>query len=334
MDLLTQGLLGAAMAQSVARQQEVRIASAIGLFAGMIADADILIRSSDDPLLNIEFHRHFTHSIFFVPMGALLVSALLWLLLRRRLSFARLYVFSFAGYCLAGVLDALTSYGTHLLWPWRDDRVALNIISVVDPVFTLILLLTVVLAFKKSAVYVTRIGLFLATAYLCLGWIQLQRAEAQAEVLIGERAHTKERLLVRPTLANLVLWRSIYQHEGRLYVDAIHVGIFSAPQVYPGESIKKFVLERDLGTLPPSSLLAADIERFRLFSAGWLGIHPAQPDVLVDVRYSSLPNSVDPMWAIKIDPERSWEHASFMVSRDSSRDTREKFLGLLMGMPQ
>lgn len=334
MDLLTQGLLGAAMAQSVARQQEVRIASGIGLFAGMIADADILIRSSDDPLLNIEFHRHFTHSIFFVPMGALLVSLLLWLLLRSRLSFSRLYVLSFAGYCLAGVLDALTSYGTHLLWPWRDDRVALNIISVIDPVFTLILLLTVVLAFKKSAIRVARIGLLLATAYLCLGWIQLQRAEAQAVVLIKERAHTKERLLVRPTLANLVLWRSIYEHDGRLYVDAIRVGFLSAPQVYPGNSIKKFVLERDLGALPVSSVLATDIERFRVFSAGWLGIHPAQPDVLVDVRYASLPNSVDPMWAIKIDRERSWEHASFMVSRDSSRETREKFLGLIMGMPQ
>jgi len=334
MDLLTQGLLGAAMAQSVARQQEVRIASGMGLFAGMIADADMLIRSSDDPLLNLEFHRHFTHSIFFVPIGALLVSLLLWLPLRRRLSFSRLYVFSFAGYCLAGVLDALTSYGTHLLWPWRDDRVALNIISVVDPAFTLILLITVVLAFKKSAVRAARIGLLLATAYLCLGWIQLQRAEAQAVVLIKERTHTKERLLVRPTLANLVLWRSIYEHDGRLYVDAIRVGIFSAPQVYPGNSLKKFVLEQDLGALPASSVLATDIERFRVFSAGWLGIHPAQPDVLVDVRYSSLPNSVDPMWAVRIDPERSWEHASYMVSRDSSRQTREKLLGMIMGMPQ
>lgn len=334
MDLLTQGLLGAAMAQSVARQHEIRIASGIGLFAGMVADADILIRSSDDPLLNIEFHRHFTHSIFFVPMGALLVSALLWLLLRRRLSFSRLYIFSFAGYCLAGVLDALTSYGTHLWWPWRDDRVALNIISVVDPVFTLILLLTVVLAFRKRAVHVTRIGLLMAAAYLCLGWTQLQRAEAQAEVLIEQRAHSKERLLVRPTLANLVLWRSIYEHEGRLYVDAIHVGFFSAPHWYPGESIEKFVLEHDLGALPTSSVLATDIERFRLFSAGWLGIHPAQPDVLVDVRYSSLPNSVAPMWAIKIDPARPWDHASYTVSRDSSSETRKKFLELLMGTPQ
>jgi inner membrane protein len=308
MDLLTQGLLGAAMAQSVARRQEVRIASGIGLFAGMIADADILIRSSNDPLLNI--------------------------LLRRRLSFSRLYVLSFAGYCLSGVLDALTSYGTHLLWPWRDDRVALNIISVVDPAFTLILLVAVVLAFNKRAVHVARIGLLLATAYLCLGWIQLQRAEAQAVSLIENRAHTKERLLVRPTLANLVLWRSIYEHEGRLYVDAIRVGVFSAPQVYPGNSIQKFVLEQDLGTLPTSSVLANDIERFTVFSAGWLGIDPAQPNVLVDVRYSTLPNSVDPMWAIRIDPERPGEHARFMTSRDASRQTRETFLGLIMGEHQ
>jgi len=82
------------------------------------------------------------------------------------------------------------------------------------------------------------------------------------------------------------------------------------------------------------AVLATDIERFRLFSAGWLGIYPAQPDVLVDVRYSSLPNSVAPMWAIKIDPARPWEHASYTVSRDSSSETRKKFLELLMGTPQ
>jgi len=334
MDLLTQGLLGAAMAQSVARQQEIRIASGIGLFAGILADADILIRSSHDPLLNIEFHRHFTHSIFFVPLGALLASLLLWLFLRRRLSFSRLYVFSLAGYCLAGALDALTSYGTHLLWPLNDTRIALNIISVVDPAFTFILLFATVLAFKKRTALVSRTGLLLAAMYLCFGWIQLQRAEAQAEMLIKERAHVKEKLLVKPTLANLVLWRSIYEYENRFYVDAIRVGFFSAPFVYPGDSIKKFVMEDDQSTLPVASVLAVDIERFARFSAGWLGIHPAQPDVLVDVRYANLPTRVDPLWAIQINPEQPWEHARYVVSRDVSRETREKFLGLLMGKPQ
>lgn len=64
MDLLTQGLLGASMAQSGAKHDETRIAAGVGFFAGVIADADILIQSENDPLLNIEFHRHFTHSIF------------------------------------------------------------------------------------------------------------------------------------------------------------------------------------------------------------------------------------------------------------------------------
>ena len=115
MDLLTQGLLGATMAQSGAKQQETRIATGIGFVAGIAADVDILIQSENDPLLNIEFHRHFTHSLFFVPLGALIVALLLWPFLRKRLSFARLYLFACRGYCLSGVLDAFTSYGTNLL---------------------------------------------------------------------------------------------------------------------------------------------------------------------------------------------------------------------------
>ena len=85
MDLLTQGLLGTAMAQAGAKQQEIRIATGIGFLAGITADVDILIQSENDPLLNIEFHWHFTHSLFFVPLGALIVALLLWPFLRKRL---------------------------------------------------------------------------------------------------------------------------------------------------------------------------------------------------------------------------------------------------------
>ena len=106
MDLLTQGLLGATMAQSGAKQQETRLATGIGFFAGIVADLDILIQSSNDPLLNIEFHRHFTHSLLFVPLGALIAALLLWPFLRKRLPFARLYWFALLGYCLSDVLAA------------------------------------------------------------------------------------------------------------------------------------------------------------------------------------------------------------------------------------
>lgn len=331
MDLLTQGLLGATMAQSGARQQETRIATGIGFFAGIAADMDILIQSENDPLLNIEFHRHFTHSLFFVPLGALIVALLLWPFLRKRLLFVRLYLFTLLGYCLSGVLDAFTSYGTHLLWPVNDERVAFNIISVLDPAFTLILLIAGVIAFRKYSHTAARVGLLLAAAYLSFGWVQLQRAETVAESLIADRGHRAEELLVKPTLANLVLWRSIYQFEGKLYVDAIRVGLFSEPRIYPGESIEKFVLERDLSALPVSSVLANDIARFNHFSAGLLAIRPEQPNVLVDVRYSNLPMTIAPLWGIEIDPEQPDQHAKYMLYRDSSSATREKFLKLLLG---
>ena len=331
MDLLTQGLLGIAMAQAGAKQQEIRIATGIGFLAGIAADVDILIQSENDPLLNIEFHRHFTHSLFFVPLGALIVALLLWPFLRKRLPFSRLYLFTFLGYCLSGVLDAFTSYGTNLLWPVSDARIALNIISVLDPAFTLILLIAGVMAFRRYSRTMARFGLLLAAVYLSFGWLQLQRAETAAESLIAERGHRAEQLLVKPTLANLVLWRSIYEFDGKFHVDAIRVGLFSEPRIYPGESVDKFVLERDLNGLTASSVLAQDIARFSHFSSGFLAIRPEQPNVLVDVRYSNLPTTLAPLWGIEINPQQPDQHAQYKLYRDSSSATREKFLKLLLG---
>ena len=83
MDIVTQSILGAAAAQSVAKKEHVRLATLIGLVSGVIADADVFIRSSSDPLLVLEFHRHFTHSIFFIPIGALVAFCILWPFLRK-----------------------------------------------------------------------------------------------------------------------------------------------------------------------------------------------------------------------------------------------------------
>jgi inner membrane protein len=331
MDLLTQGLLGASMAQSGARHEETRVAAGIGFFAGIIADADILIQSENDPLLNIEFHRHFTHSIFFVPFGALIAAALIWPFLRRRLSFARIYLFAFLGYCLSGVLDVFTSYGTHLLWPLSDSRLALNIISVIDPVFTLILFVAVIYALRKYSSAAARVGLLLASVYLSFGWMQLQRAESITQTLAAESGHTVERLLAKPTLGNLILWRSIYQSDDKLYVNAIRISPFSDARVYTGDSIALFDLSRDMPDLPASSILAVDIARFSHFSDGLIALWPERPEILIDVRYSNLPMTLSPLWGIEINTLQPDQHAHYSLFRDASSETRGKFIRLLMG---
>ncbi|MCG6908650.1 MAG: metal-dependent hydrolase [Deltaproteobacteria bacterium] len=330
MDVLTQGLVGGVLAQSLARKNEKKIATLVGVLAGLLADADILIRSSSDPLLNIEYHRHFTHSLVFIPLGAAIAMLLLWPFVRRHLSARRLYLFSLAGYSMSGVLDAFTSYGTHLFWPFSDERVALNIISIVDPVFTLILLVTLLTGLRLGYRKVAYAGLVLSMMYLGMGFVQLQRAEQLAEDLRDKRGHLAMQSMVKPTLANLVLWRSVYIHEDRIHVDAIRVGLFDAGRVIEGESVALFSFDRDLPQLDESSVLYRDIVRFWSFSDGYVALDPVQTNVLGDIRYSMLPVSARPLWGIVIDPDRPQVHADYRFFRDSSPSVRETFLNLLL----
>jgi inner membrane protein len=330
MDLLTQGVLGAALAQSAAPREQARLAAGIGFAAGLLADADALIRSPSDPLLVLEYHRHFTHALAFVPVGALVAAALLWPLLRRRLPFARLYLYSLLGYALSGVLDACTSYGTHLLWPFSDQRVAWSIVSIVDPLFTLLLGAPLAAGVVLRRAAPARVGLALAAGYLALGLLQHERAESVARALAAERGHRPERLLVKPTIGNLLLWRAVYVDGGRAYVDAVRVGAGGA-LVYAGSSVALLDPARDLPWAPPGSRARLDIERFVAFSDGYAARHPERADFIGDVRYAMLPTSVAPLWGVVHDGRDPAAGVTFEAARTLAPQARQRFLDMLAG---
>jgi len=329
MDILTQSLLGGVLAQSVAQKHEKKLATLTGAVAGLLADADFFIQSSTDPLLNIEYHRHFTHSVFFIPIGAAIALLLLWPFMRRHLSIGRLYVFCLAGYSCSGLLDAFTSYGTHLFWPLSDERVALNIISIIDPVFTLVLLSALLIGLRISNKNIAAIGLLFCVAYLGVGFMQLQRARSIAEDLYVVRGHSAEQHVVKPTLGNLILWRSVYIHNNRIYVDAIRVGVFAKNQIFEGESLEKFVLERDLQRVDVNSILYKDIQRFMRFSEGFVALDPAQKNVIGDIRYSMLPVSTKPLWGIVIQPDQPESHVDYRFFRINTSEMRQEFFSML-----
>ena len=331
MDIITQGLLGGVLAQTVANQKEKKLASFIGVFAGLIADADILIRSSNDPLLNIEFHRHFSHSLVFIPIGAMIAMILLWPFVRRQLTPARLYLFCLLGYSLSGVLDASTSYGTHLFWPFSEERVAWRLISIIDPVFTLILLITFILGLRIKIEKVAYVGLSLSLAYMTLGYLQQQRAVHLANELINSRNHIAVRHIVKPTIGNNLLWRSIYIYADRIYVDAVRVSFFSENAVYEGESVARFNVSQSFPNLSSDSTLYKDILRFASFSDNYLAFDPSQQNVLGDVRYSMLANSTRPLWGIIIDVTTPQSHAEYQVFRNRDQTVRKTFMNMLLG---
>ena len=330
MDILTQGLMGATLAQSASRPNETRMATAIGFLSGLLADADALIRSTDDPLLTLEYHRHFTHSIVFIPIGGLIAALLLWPFFRSRLGFGRIYLFSLLGYSLSGFLDACTSYGTHLFWPLSEARVAWSIISIIDPVFTLTLLAAIAYALLKRKPRAAQVGLGLAGVYLLIGSVQLQRAETFAQELAERRGHQIERLVVKPTLGNLVLWRSIYQNADTFHVDALRMGMTSE-RVYEGGTVDRFEPDTALPALSAESTLYRDIERFIAFSDGFVANHPDRSSVLGDVRYSMKPTSLIPLWGIEMDFDRPEKNVRWVVFRELSQAGRAEFRAMLLG---
>src|SRR5688572_15614791 len=231
MDPLSHVLLGAASGLAIARGER-RLAALAGAAAALLPDADVLIGSDTDPLLTLEYHRQFTHAFVAAPVGALLVAAALWLLLRGRAGLTQLYWPALAGYLSALLLDACTSYGTQLLWPFSDRRFAASVVAVIDPVVTLILLVGVGAALRSSRPRPAGVAVLLVLVYLGFGWLQRERAEALVERAARDRGHTIARHEVKPTLGNLVLWRSVYLTGKDYVVDAPRVGFSGV--LYPG----------------------------------------------------------------------------------------------------
>ena len=92
MDPISQGIVGAALAQSTAKKNNIIKIGIIGFMAGMVPDLDVLIKSSTDPILSLEYHRQFTHSLLFIPFGAMIVALMIFPLIKR---FSFLIIFEF-----------------------------------------------------------------------------------------------------------------------------------------------------------------------------------------------------------------------------------------------
>ncbi len=332
MDPLTQGVLGASLPQAGAPGRRAAAAGLLGFFAGMAADLDVLIRSDRDPLLFLEYHRQFTHSLVFIPLGGLICAVVLHRLLgrRRNLSFRQSWLYCTLGYATHAVLDACTTYGTVLLWPFSNARFAWNTISIIDPLFTLPILLAVLLAARYQRPLFARLALVWALGYLSLGLWQRNAAIEMGEALAASRGHAPLRLEAKPSFANILVWKIVYETADRFYVDAVRAGL--APKVFPGDSVQKLVISRDLPWLDMASQQARDIERFRWFSNGYIARDPIFANRVIDIRYSIIPNEVAPLWSIELDPaaERA-AHVAYRVHRETGAGRAAIIWGMVAG---
>lgn len=334
MDPLSQAAFGASLSQSFAKDGKKQLSAiVIGALAGMAPDLDILINSDYDPLLFLEYHRQFTHSLVFIPFGALLCALVFYPFAKKKLSFKQIYFFSFLAYATHGLLDACTSYGTQLFWPFTNERVAWNVVSIIDPLFTLpVLFLIILAAFKKNSRY-ARMAFIYAVIFLSLGTIQKNRAENVLAELAMQRGHQIERSHVKPSFANRHLWKLIYEYDGRFYVDAVK--LLWDTDIISGTSVQKLNVQKEFPWLPDNSQQAKDIERFRWFSDDYLAVSANDKKLISDVRYSFIPNNINSMWGIEINKRLIDDgdydaHVFYEINNNLDKETRDLFLDMLL----
>ena len=146
----------------------------------------------------------------------------------------------------------------------------------------------------------------------------------------AQRGHTPVRLEAKPSFANILVWKVVYETADRFYVDAVRAGL--APRVYEGTSVPKLDIARDLPWLDLASQQAQDIERFRAFSNGYITRDPLHANRVIDIRFSMLPHEVAPLWSIELDPDVAHNvHVDYLMHRDTSPARSAQLWSMLSG---
>lgn len=324
MDPVSQVAAGALFAGALpkkVRNNALRLPLFSGGVAGAVPDLDIFIRSATDPLLSLEYHRHFTHSLAFIPIGALICAVVLWIIFPKRIKpmFQHVYIWCFAGMASHGLLDACTSYGTQLLQPFSNLRISWDLLSIIDPLITLPIVGLLGLAFLSKKHLFVSVALVWAVSYLGVAGLQHHRALDHVQAIAEARGHTPERIEAKPTFGNLLVYKGLYAFEGRYHTDGIRLGLHQVHH-WQGTSLPAFQAKQL--SHAPNATQRQDIERYRWFAQGWLAQHPDDPNVLIDMRYSALPESTTPLWGIRLTQmEGHVERVSFRNLRENSLNT-------------
>ncbi len=120
------------------------------------------------------------------------------------------------------LLDCCTAYGTQLFQPFSDYRVSWNIISVVDPLYTVPFLISlIVVSFSVRISNFRRkwliFGLSWSVFYLFLTSINYFYVKNTFKKSLDKAGYKYNRLVISPTLLNNFYWRGVAEGDSEYY---------------------------------------------------------------------------------------------------------------------
>lgn len=233
MDTVTQMLLGATVAQAGFHRRFGRRALAVGAAVALVPDLDVVAGWIGSPYATWLHHRGLTHSLVTGPLFGLLFGWLAWAWHRRRHDGASRWVagdarrawiwLALLAFMTHPIIDVFTTYGTQWLYPLTDARFALRAMPIIDPIYSLALVIAVGVgvAVRRRETLVQNsaaAALFFISVYTLGAWAINDRIETIARSQIGKPAA----VAAYPTLFQPLLRRVVVETE-----DALLVGFHS-----------------------------------------------------------------------------------------------------------
>lgn len=287
MDSLTQIVLGAAVGEAVLGKKIGNKAMLLGAIAGTIPDFDVAAGYFTDTVSALEIHRGFTHSIVFAVLIGLLFAWLL-ALWDKRASLKEWWLFWFLTFVTHPLLDAHTTWGTQLFWPF-ELRLAYKNIFVIDPLYTVPFLVFLILAMLQKRGSIKRrkfnnLGLIISSAYLVFTLILKGITYQKFINALKDQKIDYITLQNKPSPFNTILWTANVETE-----DSFLIGDYSFFDSKPIEFHPHYKNHELLGDL----ILDEKVQRLINVVDGWYTITNRDGEILFnDLRFGLM--SVDP----------------------------------------
>jgi inner membrane protein len=222
MDNLTHSLTGALAAKIVeiakptaaAEPKQKRQVFWLLVTSANFPDIDVVLGFLGDPIFSISHHRGITHSLLFAPVLALFPAALFYFW-RKLKKFKMLWLLAWIGILVHIFFDVITPFGTQLLAPFSSARYALDWMFIIDPFFTGILALTLLLGkfFKSRPRQFILGGSFFVMLYLSVEMINHHLAYKRMEEAMRREGITTTKISALPQPLSSFRWMSMAQTE-------------------------------------------------------------------------------------------------------------------------
>ncbi len=288
MDSLSHLALGAGIGVAVmGRRTAVWKAALWGAVCGTLPDLDALI-DHGDPVRDMTFHRAESHSLLYLTVVSPAIAAAVAKLHGEMDRFARWWLALWLALFTHPLLDNMTIYGTQLLQPFTDHPYWIGSVFIIDPLYTLPLLIGLLgtaLARGTGRWRWNTAGVLVSTLYLGWSMFAQQHVRGIAARAVLAEALDVERMLVTPTPFNTVLWRVLAMDtDGRGYHEAFY-------SLADGERLPRFDrFERDPAL---HAALASDwaVARLTWFSHGFYRMREVDGRALIaDLRMGQEPS--------------------------------------------